>query len=128
MSAYRVKFVIDEEAEFEECNGESRPLTEAEYEQNYYQKNGQKVSYADYLAYYGNPDRHIYLGIVVQKQCECCESWKTVDSLWNVDMMDDNVIPPLDSYMPPEQAITFEYLGDEARGMLEEAGWTNEPK
>lgn len=27
---YRVKFVEDEDATFEECNGESRPLTEVE--------------------------------------------------------------------------------------------------
>lgn len=32
----RIKFVVDPDAQFEECNGEARPLTEDEYRENPY--------------------------------------------------------------------------------------------
>jgi len=116
MAKFRIRFVIDDDAQFEECNGESRPLTEAEYAENAYRacpnhprgseapdrvENGNAwcgdcgtkyadVPYADYLDYQGNPDRHIYLGYEVQEQCVCCSTWTTTDSLWSIDMMDDS--------------------------------------
>lgn len=90
LSGYRVRFVIDDSAQFEESNGESRPLTEEEYKDNEYYKNDQPIPYADYLKYYGNPDRHVYLGCELQKECPCCHKFNTVQSLWNIDCMDDN--------------------------------------
>lgn len=130
MAATRVKFVYDHDATFEECNGESRPLTEVEYAENQYYGcpdhprgfRGSKgsdttvpgypgkglcacgkvyapIPYAEYLAYYGNPEMHTYLGYVVQDQCKCCGEWKTTDSLWNIDFMID---------APELSAITFD--------------------
>lgn len=90
ISGYRVRFVIDDTARFEEYNGKSRPLTEDEYKGQEYRKDGQDVPYAEYRRYYGNPDRHVYLGCELQKECTCCGTFKTVESLWNIDCMDDN--------------------------------------
>ena len=102
INQYRVRFVIDEDARFEECNGEARPLSAAEYQNNQYmacpkhvrgskatdtQVNGvgycgqcgakyQPIPYAEYLQYYGNPEAHVYLGCVVEWQCPCCSHWE----------------------------------------------------
>lgn len=89
-SGYRVRFVMDDDAQFEEINGETRPLTKEEYKGNEYQKDGHKVSYASYLLYYGNPDRHRYLGCELQVQCPTCHTFHTAGSLWNIDLMDDS--------------------------------------
>ena len=112
---YRIRFIIDDQASFEESNGESRPLTRAEYAGNEYRgclehpragsrplsdtqqgigvctvcaRRIQPIPYDEYLRYYGNPDRHVYLGCEVQRQCPCCEAWKTVGALGHIDMMD----------------------------------------
>lgn len=116
MANLRIRFVLDEDAQFEECNGEARPLTAKEYAENVYRgcpnhprskwppfraddkghawcgECGTRyadIPYAEYLAYHGNPERHVYLGYEMQEQCTCCSARKTVDSLWDIDMMDD---------------------------------------
>lgn len=93
MPNYRVIFTEDLSACFEECNGESRPLTEAEYADNtYLDAAGDLVPYADYLRYYGNPDRHVYLQAHVERQCDCCGCWKPAGySLSRIDLMDDSI-------------------------------------
>lgn len=130
---YRVRFLRDTDARFEECNGEARPLTEAEYlkegqymacpvhphgDKSNDRRQGGKawcgqtlhvgagkvcgreyapVPYADYLAYYGNKDRHRYIGVVVETQDNVCthcgrgDGWQTTPGLWNIDLMDDGV-------------------------------------
>lgn len=81
----------DTDAQFEECNGEHRPLTEAEYADNQYFKDGRPVLYADYLTYYGNPDRHVYLYMLRQDRCPCCDSWRDGGSVFRIDFMDDQL-------------------------------------
>lgn len=123
---YRIRFVIDEEAQFEECNGEARPLTAEEYAENSYRacpdhpRAGSKViqpakgkrpsvvgcavcgrtdyqdiPYEEYRAYYGNPDRHVYIQSEVQRQCPCCGSWQFCGGTGHIDFMDD--APELDA-------------------------------
>lgn len=122
---YTVEFVIDEDARFEECNGESRPLTETEYADNPYMHDGQPIPYPEYLRYYGNPDRHVYLGCVVHKVCSCCGLSKPIESLWNIDTMDDSQRPRLNVKLSPDEAVALpDYMGDIAREVLVEAGWT----
>lgn len=122
---YAVRFVIDEEAQFEECNGEARPLTEAEYADNEYMKDGQPIPYAEYLRYYGNPDRHVYLLAEARKRCPCCGVWTTAASLGNIDFMDDSEeIRVVDSgrwYTPAEAESLPGYLREVAREVLDEA-------
>ncbi len=139
---YRVRFVIDEDHHFEECNGEPRPLTAAEYAENVYrgctrhprrhcdcsQEYWADISYEEYRAYYGNPDRHVYLGCVVDRLCAACGHWeKGIASVWGIDFMDDapeydaiNVDQPI----PADEAIRLPgYAGDVAREELHEAGY-----
>jgi len=54
------------------------------------------VSYADYLQYLGNPDRHRYVGIIVDTQANICphcdrgDGWINGAGLWSIDLMDDS--------------------------------------
>ena len=155
-TAIRVRFVIDQDAQFEECNGEARPLTEEEYAENAYQacplhpRAGTKVidiggkgkpqiqgcaicgntkyedvPYAEYLAYYGNPDAHVYLRCETQKQCPTCGGWQATGiSLWGIDFMQDsrelNSIN-VDEWMDEATAATLPgYAGEVAREQINE--------
>lgn len=127
-SKYRVKFVYDEDAQFEECNGENRPLTSEEYAENEYLEHGKPVPYDRYLEYYGNPDRHVYLGCIAQRQCSCCEEWVNAASVWGIDFMDDS--PELKAliignhyYTPQEVLVLPGYVRDVALDELMEAGY-----
>jgi hypothetical protein len=88
----KIRYVVayDEYAEFEECNGEPRPLTAEEYIGNEYYENGEPVLYDAYLRYQGNPERHVYLTVTRQDQCACCGTWTNGESLSNIDCMDDH--------------------------------------
>ena len=156
--AFRVRFVIDEDARFEECNGESRPLTAEGYAENSYRgcpihprskvaprrvKNGHAwcgecgtkyadLPYEEYLAYYGNPERHVYLGCIVDKRCACCGQWeKDAASVWSVELMDDDpAFRRIDLshnggyVMTPDAALNLPgYLAEIAREELDEAGY-----
>lgn len=123
---FRVRFVEDPDAAFEECNGEARPLTEAEYAENYYLKDGARVSYEDYLAYYGNPERHVYLQCDVEKQCPCCQHWEYETGTGGIDFMDDDPeLSQMDEWYTPDQVLTLPgYLREVATEDLREAGWT----
>lgn len=146
-----IRFTIDTDAQFEESNGEARPLTAAEYAGNEYRacpnhprgpkdhdrvENGRAwcaqcgteytdVPYTEYLAYYGNPDRHLYIGIESAYDCACCHSRVSADSLWNIDLMDDSTEARalvLDRWMPADQAIALPgYLGELATEYAETA-------
>ena len=111
---YRVDY--DPDYQFEECNGKARPLTAEEYAENVYRacpdhpRAGTKVialgppqvqgceicgrtdyadiPYEEYLAYYGNPDRHVGLFIEREDQCPCCLQWAPGGTLSGIDMMD----------------------------------------
>jgi hypothetical protein len=161
-----VRFVYDPDSSFEECNGEARPLTEAEYAENSYRgcpdhpragsrvidasispnivgcavcgrRDYAEISYAEYLAYYGNPEKHVYLGCIVEAQCPCCSAWTAEgSSLWGIDMMTDD--PALHrvaigtlrdrvaqgEWLTPAEALALPgYLAEVARELLGEAGW-----
>lgn len=151
----RIKFVYDDYARFEECNGESRPLDEEEYRENAYRacplhpRAGTKVidyggegrpqvqgcavcgntkyediPYEEYLAYYGNPDRHVYLCAICEEQCPHCQQWHHANSVANIDFMDDS--PEYVSlrtnhwYQEDEATKLPGYVGDVARELIEE--------
>lgn len=128
MSAqYRVRFVVDPDASFEECNGEVRPLTAEEYAENEYMREGKPIPYSEYLQYYGNPDRHVYLMSEVQKKCRCCGRWEHVASTGSIDYMDDDKeLRLIGVWMTPEEleAQTWaEHLRMTGLEDLEEAGY-----
>lgn len=114
--AKRFKFVFDTDTRFEECNGEARPLTASEYKEHAYmgcpvhpragldphkkrpgvgvcrlcRRRGTEIPYAEYLAYYGNPDRYVYVGLLQAEQCDHCGEWKETGSQWGIGFMDDD--------------------------------------
>ena len=87
---------------------------------------GKPIPYDQYLQYYGNPDRHVYLGCVAEVQCPCCDHWESDASVWHIDFMDDDpelsavnvgkAIPAMDAMNLPG------YAGEIAREMLAESG------
>lgn len=94
----RFRFIFDTGTQFEECNGKSEPLTEAEYAENSYNvcplhpvcwcacdRELVPMPYAQYLEYYGNPDRHVYIAIA-------CINYNGTerDALYGIDLMDDS--------------------------------------
>lgn len=48
------------------------------------------VPFEAYMRYYGDPNRHVTLEVVVEKQCEHCQSWTHAASCGGVDFMDDD--------------------------------------
>lgn len=167
---YRVRFLRDTDARFEECNGEARPLTPAEYAENQYRacpihprgnkdhdrrehgrawcgqilhvgdgricgREYEDVPYAEYLAYYGNKDRHRYIGVVVETRaniCSCCgrgDVWIQQPGLWHIDFMDDNaewlaIRRNLDKPYTPAEALQLPgYLANVVKEQLQEAGY-----
>lgn len=154
---YRVKFVYDDDARFEECNGESRPLTVDEYTENPYRACPQhwragsrvvtaatkskpaivgcavcgntayeNIPYVEYLAYYGNPELHVYLGCIVERSCACCGLYKTAASVWAIGFMrtDDRAWDAIDvdRWLTEDIAVTLpDYAGEIVRELLDEA-------
>ena len=126
---YRVRFIVDPDASFEECNGEPRPLTEEEYAEHFYMAdNGtRQVPYAEYLQYYGNPARHVYVMCVYSVGCACCGHW-TPDRhyLGGIDNMDDSPeLKYIDTWYTPEEIdankAQMGYFAEVAAEAFEEA-------
>lgn len=126
---YRVRFSLDPDGQFEESNGESRPMTADEYRDNEYMHEGQVVPYEEYRRYYGNPDRHVFVASEVEQQCPCCGAWTWAGGTCGIDFMDDaQELLHLDTWFTPVQILEREtalgYLYDIAMDDLRDAGWT----
>ena len=52
-------------------------------------EDGQKVSFTEYMKYWGNPDRHVVLLATVERGCDHCGSWVFMSSVGGIDFMDD---------------------------------------
>jgi hypothetical protein len=152
---FRIRFVMDPDAQFEESNGEARPMTAKEYRGNEYrgcpdhpragtrvidiggadrpQVQGcavcgrtdyRNISYAEYLEYYGNPDRHVYLMSEVEKRCPCCTRWERIGGTGHIDFMDDSPeLAVMDRGFTVDEIATIPgYLRELAREDLVDAG------
>lgn len=148
----RIRFVIDPDASFEECNGKGQPLTREEYErEGYYMAcpihprdgvttegttlgktvcntcahEAERVPYKEYLAYYGNPERHVYLMAEVQRQCDACGAWHAAGGTGWIDFMDDSpeaqLAPESRWYTPAELQAIPGYLREIAEQDFGEA-------
>lgn len=47
------------------------------------------LTYEEYCKYFGNPDRHVVLSVVLEQQCDM-EHWHTAASVCGIDFMDDS--------------------------------------
>ena len=87
------------------------------------------IPYEEYLAWYGDPDRHTYVRLTVQKRCPCCNRWDSMGGLGEIDFMEnDPTLRFLDEWLTPDQVTE---LGEAGLGYLyecmtedlAEAGW-----
>lgn len=140
---YRVRIVYDPDFVPTGVDDAPLPEPEREYRENPYMvlinpaddpKAGERreATYEEYCEYYGNPDRHVGLAVMVDRKCPCCGEWaKGVQALWSIDMMDDSTDlqglkigewnQTRETYTEPEARALTGYLGDIARELLDEA-------
>lgn len=140
--ALRVRVAYDEEGSQNQESPEGTPLpeTEEQYLKNTVRRlidptddpatgKRRELSYAEYCAYEGNPDRHVILEFSIERQCPCCESWTPTDqALHGVDFMDDDpwlmrvdYAPPGSTYTEAEAASWKSYGSEVSRELFEEA-------
>jgi len=134
--------VYDNDHTLEGCDGKPLPESPAVYAQNiarvpvgYPEVRPsadtsipyRDMTYEEYLAYYGDPDRHVVLGCQVEKECPCCGKWDHVQSLWGIDFMDDGeewAAVTVDRTLTPDEALKLPgYLAEVAGELLHEAGY-----
>ena len=95
-----------------------------EYAENQYMRDGQPISYAEYLAYYGNPERHVYLMSEVEKACRCCHTYSYAGGTGYIDFMnDDPALAEVGIWYTPAEAERLGHLREIALQDLEDAGY-----
>lgn len=93
----KTRYIVgrDTDYTFEEADGGPMPMSEERYQGNEYmskaapETHNRKISYVEYVQYYGNPDRHVALYLRRQDRCPCCDHWIDGDALYGIDVMDD---------------------------------------
>lgn len=135
LQEYRIRFRHDPFATVAGCDGKPLPEAEDVYAENPHMDGDRKIPHAEYLTYYGDPDRHVMIMADVERQCPCCRRWTDEDeagealpSLCGIDFMDDN--PEIDALtdlygrgtrVAAEDAMRLPgYLADVARELLGE--------
>lgn len=78
------------EVESANCDGQFDGLKNAGDSAGTVLIDGEPQAWEDYKLYYGNPDRHAILLCRVERRCNACRGWETVDVLGGVDFMDDD--------------------------------------
>lgn len=116
-SATRYVIDYDHDYEHEESDGGPMPMTEERYKGHEYYKDGQPIPHAEYLTYYGDPDRHVVVWMRRTDQCPCCQTWISGDSLGGIDLMDDQ----------PEAGFIGTFTLDQLPGYLREVAADLEP-
>lgn len=126
--AYRVRFEHDPYYQFESPDGGPLPESQERYETNYVQRKSpdgswRRISYEEYCRYEGNPDRHVAVCAIVERQCPCCGTWKVAGSLGGIDLMDDDPgLGHLDVVIPENQIGSLpEYLLEVAEELIADA-------
>jgi hypothetical protein len=88
-------------------------------------KDGRRIPFDEYMGYYGNPESHVVLCALVEKQCEHCDEWAVVDSLCGIDFM-DNDDWATGTFNENDLSELGGYQLTEAKGMLDEARLVDE--
>lgn len=99
MRDYRIRIVPDPDGILETPDGEPLPGSRETYDQSpIYRlidpeadpRTGarRRISYEEYCQVEGNPDRHVVVGVMIEQRCQCCQQWRDVASLWNIDLYD----------------------------------------
>ncbi len=130
MTKYRIGVQWDADFVATGCDGRQLPESSEVYaEAPMLRGDGSEMPYADYCAYYGDPERHIGAAVVVDRMRPEDRDWVRVTGLYDIDLMDDS---PEASEVPvgghttrwyyPDR-LPVGYLGEVARELLQEAGY-----
>jgi hypothetical protein len=90
---FRVRFEYDPDGmqALHDPQGAPLPGSRKVYEQNPITPHGgAALTYKEYCRYYGNPDRHVVLGAILEEKCPHCGQWQGapgMTSLWGIDCM-----------------------------------------
>lgn len=118
MSQLRITFEYDPDPDFSYLGQWDTPET---YVGNEVRKDdGTLATFEEYMAYWGNVERHIALQAHVEAQCECCGSWVTRASLGGIDFMDDDAYD-LGTFTEDEAASLKSYCKDVAADLFTES-------
>lgn len=125
MTLYRIGVYQDHDFVAEGCDGEPLPESPEVYADSpYCWADGSEMAYEEYLRSYGDPDKHIGAGVVIERLDDGAVEWVRVSEVWHIDCMVDSEearVLPVDGIrwyrvtdMPPG------FLGDVARELLME--------
>ena len=112
----RVKWVYDEDPDLSDLEQWNTPETYQGYE---VYEDGEPLSFKNYMQTYGNPERHVVLGCVIERECPHCGKWSGVESLWGIDFMDwqpweigTYQVDEIDTLNDYQQAVSLELLAE----------------
>ena len=89
----RVRFFHDYDTPITEIDGLPMPLTEAQYAEHgpCLRADRSVIPYAEYCRYYGDPNQHVMVAMVLEHRCPCCDHWHETDhALYGIDVMIDD--------------------------------------
>jgi hypothetical protein len=113
----RIQFEYDTDPDFSYLGQWDTPETYAGNEA--LKDDGTPATFEEYMAYWGNVDRHIALIATVESQCECCDSWVSQISLGGIDFMDDDAYE-IGTFTKEEAADLKGYCKDVAAELFAE--------
>src|SRR5882672_9784268 len=87
LTHYKVIFDLEPDPDMSWLDQWNTPAT---YKGNEVYVNGQPVPWTDYRRYWGDPDRHRMLIMLTYELKDDDDDWQLVDSLGNIDFMDDD--------------------------------------
>ena len=126
---YTVRFQHDADHTLETPHGTPLPGTPEEYAGYEFMRDGRPVPYEEYCRTWGDPDRHVVLGAVLERHAPCCEHCghapapEHAASLWGIDFMDTDpeAFVPLDRPLPVDSPEIVGYLREVVDDLVQEA-------
>lgn len=85
MSKYRVVVELDPFPDLSYL-----PQSQEQYDRDgHYEVDGRDVDWSEYLTTYGDVDRYDVYVVTLQKGCDSCGQWESVDSVGGCDVYDE---------------------------------------
>ena len=118
--AYRVIWEYDDDPDLSWLEQWNTPET---YKGNEVQEgcHGIPMPFDEYMATYGNPERHVTLVCRVERRCETCGAWETIEAVCGFDFMDWQGYS-LGEYIPEDiHMLANSYQIEESNNLLADA-------
>jgi hypothetical protein len=90
LTTCRFRIEYDETFVPEGSDGQPLPESRESYEKGPYMNHDIPIPYEEYLRYYGNPDQHVGLVMLLERRCPTCKQWHVTQSVGGIDMMFDD--------------------------------------